>query len=57
MSAFRGKADITICGMSAFEVAVGGKADMGGAVRLGPTFWKGLRIWLNSYPWLRGISP
>jgi hypothetical protein len=28
MSAFGGKADMTICGMSAFAVAVGGKADM-----------------------------
>jgi hypothetical protein len=31
MSAFRGKADMTICGMSAFAVAIEGKADM--------TFW------------------
>ena len=29
MSAFEGKADMTICGMSAFAVAIGGKADMG----------------------------
>jgi hypothetical protein len=29
MSAFGGKADMTICGMSGFAVAVGGKADMG----------------------------
>jgi hypothetical protein len=28
MSAFGGKADMTICGMSAFAVAIGGKADM-----------------------------
>jgi hypothetical protein len=28
MSAFEGKADMTICGMSAFAVAIGGKADM-----------------------------
>jgi len=28
MSAFGGKADITICGMSAFAVAIGSKADM-----------------------------
>jgi hypothetical protein len=28
MSAFGGKADVTICGMSAFAVAIGGKADM-----------------------------
>jgi hypothetical protein len=27
MSAFRGKADMTICGMSAFAVAIGCKAD------------------------------
>jgi hypothetical protein len=27
-SAFRGKADMTICGMSAFAVAIRGKADM-----------------------------
>jgi hypothetical protein len=27
-SAFGGKADMTICGMSAFAVAFGGKADM-----------------------------
>ena len=24
---------------------------------LGPTFWKCLRTWLNSYPGLRGMSP
>jgi len=28
ISAFRGKADMTICSMSAFAVAIGGKADM-----------------------------
>jgi hypothetical protein len=28
MSAFRGKADMTICGMSAFAVAIRGKADV-----------------------------
>jgi hypothetical protein len=28
MSAFGGKADMTICGMSAFAVAIRGKADM-----------------------------
>jgi hypothetical protein len=28
MSAFGGKAGMTICGMSAFAVAFGGKADM-----------------------------
>jgi hypothetical protein len=28
MSAFGGKADMTICGMSAFAVAIGGKADI-----------------------------
>ena len=28
MSAFGGKADMTICDMSAFAVAIGGKADM-----------------------------
>jgi hypothetical protein len=28
MSAFRGKADMTFCGKSAFAVAFGGKADM-----------------------------
>jgi hypothetical protein len=28
MSAFGGKADMPICGMSAFAVAIGGKADM-----------------------------
>jgi hypothetical protein len=28
MSAFGGKADMTICRMSAFAVAIGGKADM-----------------------------
>jgi hypothetical protein len=28
MSAFGGKADMTICGMSAFSVAIGGKADI-----------------------------
>src|SRR5215813_8267965 len=28
MSAFGGKADITVCGKSAFAVAIGGKADM-----------------------------
>jgi hypothetical protein len=28
MSAFGGKADMTICGMSAFVVAIGGKADI-----------------------------
>jgi hypothetical protein len=28
MSAFRGKADMTICGMSAFAVAIEGKADI-----------------------------
>jgi hypothetical protein len=29
MSAFGGKADMTVCGKSAFAVAIGGKADMG----------------------------
>jgi hypothetical protein len=29
MSGIGGKADMTICGMSAFTVAIGGKADMG----------------------------
>ena len=29
MSAFGGKADMTVCGKSAFAVANGGKADMG----------------------------
>jgi len=29
MSAFRGKAEHDFCGMSAFAVAIGGKADMG----------------------------
>jgi hypothetical protein len=29
MSAFGGKADMTICGVSAFAVAIGVKADMG----------------------------
>jgi len=29
MSAIGCKADMTICGMSAFAVAIGGKADMG----------------------------
>jgi hypothetical protein len=29
MSAFGDKADITICGMSAFAVAIGVKADIG----------------------------
>jgi len=28
MSAFGGKADITVCGMSAFAVAIRGKADI-----------------------------
>jgi hypothetical protein len=28
MSAFRGKADMTVYGMSAFAVAIGGKADI-----------------------------
>jgi hypothetical protein len=28
MSAFGGKADMTICGKSAFAVAIGGKADI-----------------------------
>src|SRR5262245_40455190 len=28
LSAFRGKADMTVCGKSAFAVAIGGKADM-----------------------------
>jgi hypothetical protein len=28
MSAIGGKADMTVCGMSAFAVAIGGKADM-----------------------------
>ena len=28
MSAFRGKADMTVCRKSAFAVAIGGKADM-----------------------------
>jgi len=28
MSAFGGKADMTLCGMSAFAVAIGGKADI-----------------------------
>jgi len=28
MSAFEGKTDMTICGMSAFAVAIRGKADM-----------------------------
>jgi hypothetical protein len=28
MSAFEGKADMTICGMSAFVVAIVGKADI-----------------------------
>jgi hypothetical protein len=28
MPAFGGKADMTICGMSAFAVAIGGKADV-----------------------------
>jgi hypothetical protein len=28
MSAFGGKADMVICGMSAFAVAIGGKADI-----------------------------
>jgi hypothetical protein len=27
MSAIGGKADMTVCGMSAFAVAIGGKAD------------------------------
>ena len=29
MSAFGGKAGMTICGMSAFAVAIGGNANMG----------------------------
>jgi hypothetical protein len=29
MSAFGGKADMTVCGMSAFTVAIGGEADIG----------------------------
>jgi hypothetical protein len=29
MSAFGGKADMTVCGKSAFAVAIGGKADTG----------------------------
>jgi hypothetical protein len=28
MSAFGGKADMTVCGKSTFAVAIGGKADM-----------------------------
>jgi hypothetical protein len=28
MSAFGGKADMTVCGKSAFAVAIGGKADV-----------------------------
>jgi hypothetical protein len=28
MSAFEGKADMAVCGKSAFAVAIGGKADM-----------------------------
>ena len=28
MSAFGGKADMTVCGKSAFAVAIGGKADI-----------------------------
>ena len=27
------------------------------AIRLGPTFWKCLRTWVNLYPWLRGVGP
>jgi hypothetical protein len=29
ISAFEGKADVTLCGKSAFAVTIGGKADMG----------------------------
>ena len=32
MSAFGGKADMTICGMSAFVVAIGGEADMAAVI-------------------------
>jgi hypothetical protein len=38
-SAFGGKADMTVCGKSAFAVAIGGKADMtfcGAHVRFWP---------------------
>jgi hypothetical protein len=33
MSAFGGKADMALCGLSAFAVAIGGKADMAIALR------------------------
>jgi hypothetical protein len=40
LSAFGGKADMTICGMSAFAVAIGGKADIPQVQkRSGIRFW------------------